>query len=714
MEEDRKFVPQRQLPILPSDAVPGQPYSLPENTLCSVCVTAIIKLASTKRPVTPERFRHNCAKLELGTISEVRHRDYCQLCNIIARAVIELCPPYARDNVSGESEILFLSTDTIDESMEIGISTSRFRIAYLSDVKTESGSRHSWGGIDLQERSRIPQYLAGRSSSQIDFNMVKSWVQECELGHKCKSQQNSYIAGSSECPSILVEVKGRRLIMRECADQHYCALSYVYGDVDVFRTTRSNLSSLQQLNSLDDPKLGLSAIICDAMAFVEAIGEEYLWVDSLCIMYDDRDQLKKEIANMGIIYRRARLTISVISASGANDNIPGTLPESRPTLPMTQLWDRQVFARPLEVHLQLEGSKYESRAWTYQERLLSTRCLYITRSLVYYHCLEKRGSELGSSEQISNSVNPLHSLICDGPRKFFRWHQGMDRESEVSEWIYYYELVRKYSQREMKYSSDVLSAFAGILATLSLGYDTTFCAGLPNSALLICLHWIPGHGRCIAKPVASERRTGFPSWTWAGWHIPVEWLEAVVQPDWWEWEGGLLVNPIHNISLPEAGDNTQILCCGQVATFEHLTTEMSSERVSPENALDPGAGMAIPLIKILDSQRKWCGRLCDCTQLSTLISDSEVLELVLLSTCSARPIHIFDELDQGESRWRWQHPFDTDVFPTNTEDGKSARLCNLFIIGYTASGQAQRRAICQIHADVWEIMHKEEKELILI
>lgn len=57
------------------------------------------------------------------------------------------------------------------------------------------------------------------------------------------------------------------------------------------------------------------------MVFVEAISEEYLWIDSLCIVHDDRDHLQKEIGNMGDIYRHAKLTIAIVSASTANDNI---------------------------------------------------------------------------------------------------------------------------------------------------------------------------------------------------------------------------------------------------------------------------------------------------------------------------------------------------------------------------------------------------------
>ncbi|KAF2813720.1 uncharacterized protein BDZ99DRAFT_340725, partial [Mytilinidion resinicola] len=87
-------------------------------------------------------------------------------------------------------------------------------------------------------------------------------------------------------------------------------------------------------------------------------------VDSLCIVHDDNDLLQNAIKSMGEIYRNSILTIAVVSASAA-----------------------------FPLHLDLKGSKYESRAWIYQERLLSTRALYITKSMAYYHCSKHEWSE---------------------------------------------------------------------------------------------------------------------------------------------------------------------------------------------------------------------------------------------------------------------------------------------------------------------------------
>lgn len=177
---------------------------------------------------------------------------------------------------------------------------------------------------------------------------------------------------------------------------------------------------------------------------------------------------------MGNIYRHAKLTIAVISAATANDNIPGILPESRHPLPMTQLWSRHLFGCPVDLYLQLSGTKYESRAWTMQERLLSKGCLYVTNNSVYYQCLQDAGSELCLAPSISSYRNPLHLLhsLNRNEALVTIQHSGLDVACRLSDWVDYHELVRKYSQREMAYSSDILCAFGGIMAALASRYDT--------------------------------------------------------------------------------------------------------------------------------------------------------------------------------------------------------------------------------------------------
>jgi len=53
----------------------------------------------------------------------------------------------------------------------------------------------------------------------------------------------------------------------------------------------------------------------EAVAVTGAIGLQYLWIDSLCIVQDDQDDKDIQIANMGNVYLNAYMTIATDSGN---------------------------------------------------------------------------------------------------------------------------------------------------------------------------------------------------------------------------------------------------------------------------------------------------------------------------------------------------------------------------------------------------------------
>lgn len=61
----------------------------------------------------------------------------------------------------------------------------------------------------------------------------------------------------------------------------------------------------------------------DAMSLVRKLGERYLWVDSLCIVQDDANDMQLQIAAMNMIYSSATLTRAAASGDNANSGLAG-------------------------------------------------------------------------------------------------------------------------------------------------------------------------------------------------------------------------------------------------------------------------------------------------------------------------------------------------------------------------------------------------------
>lgn len=709
-------VPRRRVAITPREAPLGEPYDLSCHQFCEACIAAIIDLSSSPESTIASKSQPALYKKVIGSIGDIRKRQSCQICKLVAQAVQQLCPPYARENIQNEEEIIQLSVRSNEET--VTISSSRFFIAEIVDVRAllSEGQGVLSESDKRQESSRLPCCSCCSNpprlchiSSQINLDTVRNWLQECNANHRCGEQQDGHHEINEDSyPSILIDVKGKNLVIQKQTIQRYCSLSYVYGNANPFHTTRQNLSALLEPGALNDPEFLPPATIRDAMTIVEGIGEKYLWVDSLCIVHDQDDLFHNAIESMGAYYRNSVVTIAVASNLAASEHIPGIRPETRHPLPWIEVYGTQIYACPVPLHLELEGSKYESRGWTYQERLLSTRTLYITKTLAYFHCLEYGRSELNNDGNIFNKLNPLHEkkAISVAPEG------GVDNFQESSEWVNYFELVRNYSQKGLTYPSDELVAFEGILGRLGSMYNTEFFAGLPISAFLIALHWIPGYEMDRNHEPLSKRREGFPTWSWAAQDGPVEWLEAVIYQGWWEWEGIGVPGQMMNRPAARLDCTAQISFRSQGISVEGLSAELTTTIVFPEHVLSPGAGCPIPLIKVLDSQGRWCGRICHTSP--NILSSPGVAEvgLIVLSTCAARKSLL--RTDSGNGIWEWDYLFDTSAFPTTKEDGKLARLCNLLLVEYKGDGKAERRALCQIHADVWEHMEWKEQDVILI
>ncbi|KIM99513.1 hypothetical protein OIDMADRAFT_126462, partial [Oidiodendron maius Zn] len=216
---------------------------------------------------------------------------------------------------------------------------------------------------------------------RVDFERLRGLIRDCEENHE-------------ECKVILktpdemrvIDLKSMSIVDAppEC---RYCALSYVWGQPGKpwLTLTRENTNSLRVLNSLVG--VNLPQTILDAITVSKELGQRYLWVDSLCIVQDDAVYQKQQIGIMDTIYASATLTLVAAGGNNADTGFPGVSTWSRDSLrQISTIQDMELSNALPRLKNIIEVSVWNSRGWTYQERMFSHRSLVFAENQTYYGC----------------------------------------------------------------------------------------------------------------------------------------------------------------------------------------------------------------------------------------------------------------------------------------------------------------------------------------
>ncbi len=183
-------------------------------------------------------------------------------------------------------------------------------------------------------------------------------------------------------PRLLV-TRGSSCIL----DGRYAALSYCWGMKWelVARTTKANLSSYQT----SMPWSELLNTFRHAISITRSLGLRYLWIDSLCIVQDDEDDVKGEIVYMNKVYGES---YGMIAASDARDGTDGCMISRRSyTFGFHSLNDAHTGEAALQVREEYRWSEgvlgpLSKRGRALQERHLPRRVLHYTSKRLLWDC----------------------------------------------------------------------------------------------------------------------------------------------------------------------------------------------------------------------------------------------------------------------------------------------------------------------------------------
>ncbi|KAK5655695.1 hypothetical protein OQA88_5628 [Cercophora sp. LCS_1] len=366
----------------------------------------------------------------------------------------------------------------------------------------------------------------------IDFDLVRKWLTYCSTSHpRCTPDPVN-----STDPYLhvfrLIDVSTLNIVSAPPAAP-YAALSYVWGKAPFLRLLSSNVAALSLPNALVPSTL--PPTICHAILATQNLSLRYLWVDALCIMQDNLPEKSVAISAMDLIYARANLTIVAASGTHAGSGLPGIEPNSRDLAPyeitigFPQSRYRFAPARssPPDV---IRQSAWNTRGWTYQERLCSHRLLVFSQQQIVYLCGEAAWCEdtvlETESELVHYEAQPLYRLNMpnDATNSFMKDVEAVEKGG-TSLFGEYARMVDEYTSRDLTFPGDVLDAFEGGLKRFQergkrSGTDVEFVFGLPTRWLELGLVWefqMGGRRRFETWRGFSGKEMPFPSWSWMGW-----------------------------------------------------------------------------------------------------------------------------------------------------------------------------------------------------
>lgn len=390
----------------------------------------------------------------------------------------------------------------------------------------------------------------------VDFGLAKKWIGYCreKHGEKCQPAKPKLRENGGGCWATfrVVDVQRSCVVDAEIG-RDYIALSYVWGQTrPMLQLLLENKDALYTPGALtEDGVFGpqIPRTILDAMESVRRLGERYIWIDALCICQNDFSEKAQVIQEMDLIYSCSMLTIVAAAGDGANAGLAGLRQGSRnitnieksitlyntpgsaeASLHPTKLTLAR--SRPSDI---IDGSTWNSRGWTYQERLFSERLLIFTPEQVYFWCSEASWCEDTVLETDSPYVyfedRPLfkYRLRNDPTVPFMK---QVEESTRIPPFAEYARSIEEFSKRNLSFVGDILDATAGLRRAMGEAYPESKDAirykemkwhyGLPSPWFEIALSWLPE--KVERRKVIGEDgsvSTPFPSWSWTGWTGPL-------------------------------------------------------------------------------------------------------------------------------------------------------------------------------------------------
>ena len=457
------------------------------------------------------------------------------------------------------------STDTVDEDdagKEIVFLLAdgrRFEVELFASESDDCPIPDSWDYIPVSRRT------SPRTDSTIALAAIKAWIGECITTHHppeglCGSSKGSYLP--TRVVDVGLEDRTVKLVEPKGANGTYICLSHCWGHSEIITTTKSTFEERKRGIAWEE----LSNTFRDAISLTRTLGFKYIWIDSLCIVQDDSRDWETESATMASVYRNSYLTIAATRSANGHGGL------------FSRTEDFEVFGKTpdgedyflcfrerIDHHIEVVGSTDSTtldeiettpkasghstmayhplltRAWVYQERMLSPRVLHFGQYEIFFECRSAIQCECGSIQfHGSTGVSP-RSLVKIEYANILGLY-GEDYEKQYQAEIQYQgarlwrTMICSYGALLLTKSKDRLPAIGGLAKEMADVRKSRYLAGLWEDTLNDDLLWTIRTTSKYKKPRPYPRNA--PTWSWASVETwPSYWDEilfSVVEEDSFE------------------------------------------------------------------------------------------------------------------------------------------------------------------------------------
>ncbi|KAK7529856.1 heterokaryon incompatibility protein-domain-containing protein [Phyllosticta citribraziliensis] len=380
------------------------------------------------------------------------------------------------------------------------------------------------------------------------------WLSECSSKHSYCSSSN--FISDSVCPKRLIQTtygKVRLVELPPDSQVSYTTLSHCWGSnsTNILRTLTTNIASMRE--SIDWNSI--PPTFQDAIRITRLLSCGYIWIDSLCIIQDDKNDWQEQSAQMAMVYSNSFLNIAATASKDSHGGLfasrvlavnPPPQDDTRP-LESHALRDNMVARIHFhQAHEPFFGTSLSDsavsvpdftrthgkpfpllqRAWVFQERMLSRRTVHFTPSEMVWECREHTRCECGGYDDTdkdieyprTNTKTIFSRVICG---------KGTELRSLNSAWR---NCVAKYSQLNISMSTDWPHAMAGLAIRLVPLFKSNYIAGMWEGHFPYCLLWKPAVGTVKGYNTSTREwpfhtysfPSGPPTWSWFNCRAAIE------------------------------------------------------------------------------------------------------------------------------------------------------------------------------------------------